>query len=81
MGKLLFWVLVFIVALIVWRLWNIMQQHARRRSERSSSPKKKPAHDEPMVRCVRCGVFLPREDARLTHSGYRCNDEACNRHD
>jgi hypothetical protein len=79
MGKLLFWVLVFIVAIIAWRLWNIWKWDKRRRDE--SSPKKKPAQDEPMVRCVRCGVYLPREDARLTHNGYRCSDEACNRHD
>ncbi|MDR0769605.1 MAG: hypothetical protein LBE75_00160 [Burkholderiales bacterium] len=81
MSKLLFWVLVFIVALIVWRLWNIRQWNARRRHDASSPPKKKPGRDEPMVQCVRCGVFLPRGDARLTHNGYRCNDEACNRHD
>jgi hypothetical protein len=79
MGKLLFWVLIFIIAMIVWRLWNIRQWNARRRGETSSSPKK--AHGEPMVQCVRCGIFLPRGEARLTHSGYRCNDEACSRHD
>ncbi|MDR2173834.1 MAG: hypothetical protein LBE32_06510 [Burkholderiales bacterium] len=81
MGKLLFWVLVFIVAIIVWRLWNIRKWHMNRRGESPPPSKKKPAQNEPMVRCVRCGVFLPREEARLTHNGYRCNDEACNRHD
>ncbi|MDR0247551.1 MAG: hypothetical protein LBI16_04055 [Burkholderiales bacterium] len=81
MGKLLFWVLVFVVALIAWRLWNIRQWNARHRNDPPSPSKKKSASDEPMVRCARCGVFLPREEARLTHNGYRCGDEACNRHD
>ncbi|MDR2709922.1 MAG: hypothetical protein LBB65_01045 [Burkholderiales bacterium] len=78
MGKLLFWVLVFIIAMIVWRLWNIRQWRARRRDEAPSAAQKT-GREEPMVRCVRCGVFLPREEARMTHDGYRCNDEACRR--
>ncbi|MCL2310289.1 MAG: hypothetical protein FWC42_08480 [Proteobacteria bacterium] len=83
MGKLFSFVLIFIAVLIMLRLWNIRQWNARRNNGRSdgSPAKKKSAGDMPMVRCVRCGIFLPREEARLTHNGYRCNDEACNRHD
>jgi hypothetical protein len=30
-----------------------------------------------MVRCVRCGVFLPRKEARAVGEGYACAGGAC----
>ncbi len=82
MGKILFWAVVIVVVMIGLRLWSIAQRNARRRDDAPPGNAGKSSHrDEPMVRCVRCGVFLPRDEARLTHNGYRCTDEACNRHD
>jgi ribosomal protein S26 len=39
----------------------------------------KPRADTPaaMVRCIQCGVFLPKPDAVETTTGYRCQDPAC----
>lgn len=81
MSKLFLLVLFFIVAMIVVRLWNIRQWNARRRGEAAAAAKKTTGDGETMVRCVRCGVFLPRGEARMTQAGYRCNDEACRHRD
>ena len=36
-----------------------------------------PAGPEAMVRCIQCGVFLPRTDALPAPGGYRCSDPNC----
>jgi hypothetical protein len=33
-----------------------------------------------MVRCVRCGTFLPKADATAIPEGFRCTDPTCARH-
>jgi len=32
---------------------------------------------QPMVRCARCGVFLPRSEASTVAGGYACTDSEC----
>jgi formylmethanofuran dehydrogenase subunit E len=32
---------------------------------------------QPMVRCARCGVFLPRAEAKEIDGGYVCAAEGC----
>ena len=32
---------------------------------------------EPMVRCLKCGIFLPRSDARAVDGGFACASGSC----
>ena len=70
MGKIIFWIVVVFLVLFALRMYNVAKSRPRR---------KKPGEDAPaaMVRCVQCGVFLPRPEARETTTGYRCQDPAC----
>jgi hypothetical protein len=70
MGKILFWLVVVFVVLFALRMINVA------RTRRRDKPAAK-ALEQPMVRCVQCGVFLPKPEARVTEAGYRCQDPAC----
>jgi hypothetical protein len=72
MGKIVFWVVVVFAAMFALRLYNAGKAR-RRRDAAAATPKLA----EAMVRCGRCGVFLPQPDARRDGAGYRCNDAAC----
>jgi hypothetical protein len=72
MAKLLFWIILIFAVLVALRLWNVAKA---RRAAREAGP---PAA-QPMVRCVQCGVFLPRPDARATADGFRCTAPDCNK--
>jgi len=72
MGKIIFWIVVFFLVLFALRMYNVAKA-SRRRGARKASP---PAA-EAMVRCVQCGVFLPRPDAQPAVGGFRCSDPAC----
>ncbi len=71
MGKIIFWIVVFFVGLFALRMLNVAKARARRPSSRDAKSA------QSMVRCVGCGVFLPRPDARETDAGFRCTDPAC----
>jgi hypothetical protein len=43
----------------------------------ASGAKSTVAAGAPMVRCVNCGVFLPRSDALPTRDGFACADRHC----
>jgi hypothetical protein len=76
MGKVVFWIVVVFAVLLVLRILNMSK--AKRRADearRAAEPGGRPP--EAMVRCVRCGVFLPRADAKLGPAGPLCNDPAC----
>jgi hypothetical protein len=76
MGKVVFWIVVVFAVLLVLRLVNAAK--AKRRAEearRDAAPGGRPA--EAMVRCVRCGVFLPRAEAKFGPAGPVCSDPAC----
>jgi hypothetical protein len=75
MGKLIFWIVVIFAVLFALRMWNV----AKARSRASRKPSES-ATAGAMVKCVRCGVFLPQPDARMTPDGYRCADPACTSH-
>ncbi|MCC7325377.1 MAG: hypothetical protein IT521_01045 [Burkholderiales bacterium] len=75
MGKIVFWVVVVFVLLFALRMWNLAK--ARSRSRSAQARKDAP---QPMVQCVRCGVFLPAADAQAVPGGYRCTDPACTVH-
>jgi len=74
MGKLLFWAILILAALIVIRVVS-----TRKAAERSMSPPdadygsgKRP---ETMVRCAHCGVHLPRSEALLLNGQLWCSEE------
>ncbi|MCC6196739.1 MAG: hypothetical protein IT518_19980 [Burkholderiales bacterium] len=72
MAKIILWIVVVFVILFALRLYNAAKARARR-----------PRHGPPqsaaqaMVRCVQCGVYLPRPDARAATNGYRCQAPGC----
>jgi len=76
MGKVIFWVVVVFALLFVLRLWNANKVRARRDAEAH-----KAAGPQAMVQCSNCGVFLPKADARLEDSAWRCQDRGCSAHE
>ena len=72
MGKVIAWLILILIVLLALRLIN--QRKARRRSGAATGSG---TAVEPMVRCVRCGVFLPREEATKRDAGYACPDGQC----
>ena len=74
MGKIVFWLIVFFVALLVLRLVNFANSRSAR-SEPSKGAKK--TKETAMTRCVNCGVYLPRADAIEGPNGPLCGDPQC----
>jgi hypothetical protein len=72
MGKIIFWIVIVFALLFGLRMWNVAKAKARARSAQA----KKDA-PQAMVRCERCGVFLPAPDATATPGGYRCTAPGC----
>ena len=74
MGKVVFWITIVFAVLFCLRLYNAGQ--LKRRNRRDAPP---PAADtgEAMVRCTRCGIYLPRSEAQLIEGKVRCRDQAC----
>ena len=64
MGKL-----IVLVALVVLAVWLI------RRALRGNEPKEKPPVQGDLVACARCGVHLPRGEARLADGKLYCGEE------
>ena len=79
MGKVILWIVLIFAVLFGLRLVNAAK--ARRRAnlaQQGDAPKTPTA--EPMVRCLRCGVYLPRADAKAVPDGFHCGDAKCARH-
>ena len=73
MAKILAWLVLIFVVLLALRMINMRKSRTK---SRGTGPA--PAPDaQPMVRCSRCGVFLPRNDASPVAGGYTCPDNAC----
>ena len=70
MARLLFWLAIIFGVLFVLRLVN--SKKTRRPDDQHAAP-----HSEPMVRCARCGVYLPRSEALESSGSYRCRDPRC----
>jgi len=64
MGKLV--VLILLVVLAVWAI---------RRALRAPRPADQPAKQQDLVRCARCGVHLPRSEARQADGALYCGEE------
>jgi uncharacterized protein len=67
MGRLL--VLVLLVVIAVWLI-----RRALRAANRSGSAGDKPVQQD-LVACARCGVHLPRSEARLADGQLYCGEE------
>ena len=77
MSKIIAWLILIFVVLLALRMINM--RNARKR--RSASEVKNAADSgAPMVRCVNCGVFLPRSDALALRDGFACADGHCAKH-
>jgi len=72
--KIIAWLILILLVLLALRMINVRNARARRNAARDAAPK--PAA-EPMVRCVRCGVYLPRAEASTVSGGYACADKVC----
>jgi hypothetical protein len=75
MAKFLIWIVVIGVALFGLRLLNVAKAKRRDAPARGKSPRVPPA--QAMVRCVRCGVYLPSADAESSPEGVICGEPGC----
>ncbi|VFR36646.1 hypothetical protein ISE1_3844 [plant metagenome] len=85
MGKILFWILLIIAALLIARM--IANNKARQaqksaapkqappRRDAAAAPKADPASLPMMVRCAHCGIHLPREEALLLGGQTWCSHD------
>ena len=73
--KLLLWVIVIVVALLALRLVNIAA--AKRRRAAAAGAAAKGASADTMVRCVRCGTYVPSADAKPGPDGLTCGEPLC----
>ena len=74
MGKIIAWLILIFVALLALRMIGVRNARLRRRAEGNAAGG---PVAEPMVRCVRCGMFLPRKEARAVGDGYACPSGNC----
>ncbi len=79
MGKVLFWVILIIAALLIAR---IVARHNQSNLESSRKPKQAKRrgappveHAENMVRCGHCGIHMPRSEAVLSGGNTWCSAE------
>lgn len=68
MSKIIFWVVVILIGLLVLRLYNLRQV----RKKNSQREPRGARLSESMVRCSRCGVYLPKSEAKPAAEGYVC---------
>jgi hypothetical protein len=76
-GKIVFWLVVVFALLLVVRLVNAAKNKGR---GPGTGPRKDAQTPAAMVRCVECGVFLPKADARPVPQGFHCGQVNCAQH-
>jgi hypothetical protein len=72
MGKILAWLILIFLVLLALRMINLRSARTRRKTAEAAR-----AAIEPMVRCSRCGVYLPRGEARKLGDAYACAAGRC----
>jgi uncharacterized protein len=77
--KVLFWIVVIFAVLFALRLYNASKSRRRSEAEGGTARKNGRTGGQPMVRCARCGVFLPKADATALDDGFVCTDPGCAR--
>lgn len=75
MGKFIFWIIVIFGVLLCLRLYNMSQQKRAKKAAAADPLRANPG--EAMVRCTRCGIYLPRSEAKLIDGAVRCHDAGC----
>ncbi len=75
MGKIVFWLVVAFVVLLGLRLLNVAS--AKRRRDEAAAAGRPGTGGDRMVRCVRCGLYLPQAEATSSAAGYVCADGRC----
>jgi hypothetical protein len=73
--KLLLWVILIGAALLALRLVNLAAAKRRKSAAQSASPQR--SGPDNMVRCVRCGVYVPSTDAKPGPDGLTCGEPVC----
>ena len=73
-GKIIFWIVVFFLVLLALRMFSA---HQTKRERQEREKRERAAANEPMIRCGRCGVYLPKSNAVITETGYGCGDANC----
>lgn len=83
MGKIIFWLVIGFGALLALRLLNAAKSSSRGDANRGDAKRggtpRQRGRDAAIVRCVGCGVFLPRAEAIATPRGPTCGDARCQR--
>jgi len=69
------WLVLIFVVLLALRMINVRKTRSKTRGATRAPAGETIA--QPMVRCARCGVFLPRSDAKAVTDGYACADREC----
>ena len=79
MGRVIAWLVLIFLVLLALRM--IARRHSSRNSAAAQAAaqhqEKYRALSHPMVRCARCGVYLPRTEAKQIDGGYVCAAEGC----
>ena len=80
MAKIIAWLVLIFVVLFALRLIGMRNARAQRKAGKSGDTAQATSGNpgaEPMVRCIRCGVYLPRKEAREVGGGYACAAGEC----
>jgi hypothetical protein len=79
MAKIIAWLILIFLVLFALRMIGMRNARAQRKSGQGNTARATSAKPgaEPMVRCIRCGVYLPRKEAREVADGYACAAGEC----
>ena len=80
MAKIIAWLVLIFVVLFALRMVNLRKARAQRARQRTDSAPSARKGTELMVRCVRCGVYLPRAEAQSVSGGFTCAAGQCAGH-
>jgi hypothetical protein len=81
LGKVIFWIVVFFLVLLALRLVSVYKARDDARDEKANDKTSKMRDDKPaddsMVKCVQCGVFMPKASSLMKAKGWSCRDANC----
>jgi hypothetical protein len=79
MAKIIAWLILIFVVLFALRMiaWRNARGQRKGGDAGAESAARAKLAAEPMVRCLRCGVYLPRKEAREVSGGYACATGEC----
>ena len=77
MGKLIAWLILIFVVLLALRVITARNKRAAQSGPSSGASAGAPPKIEPMVRCTRCGIYLPRDETVEVAGGVVCADQNC----